>query len=520
MFASFFVFALVAQAQAACNVTVTVTCSDCVLGQKWKAALYFFTEDGVRAQTAIVPTMESGGTISSGSMEGRRRFLDINGAEIDTITCEDGVDSVKGVEITRDMLGVHALQPDPQTVPMGMDTEDDDEEEFEEEEEESNPEPSPRVPVAAMSLLDPLPEPEHEPEDGGEGMGSSLPRVVGWAAPGGDPVWTGNAGDYPSAPATKRQGKFAEPGVTQCPADKLPSVLGTADHISGGRPAQDALDDARASDLAPADWNGAYAIALRTAILGDQAAAVWCINPGDLNPTSPEGRAMLAAAELPPPAPLGVTPEDLQKALEAQAKKLREELTPPEEGPLPETVASTLTPHKFVLRKGLFTQVQYAIVDTKDGQANYLHVIGGGFVTFNITPEGKWLGLEPYLGVGSDGQSDHCDATGDSASCSGWYLSTTVGVRLPVTVNPKKDKVQLILYPDFGIVSDDVTVGFTSWADLVSVKAGVELWLPGYAPVAVSLAVGGTRLSFLNDNSQHQNGYAVPVELAVKAAFK
>ncbi|MEK7540531.1 MAG: hypothetical protein AAB558_04770, partial [Patescibacteria group bacterium] len=113
MLASFMValYALVSAAWADCNVTVQVTCSDCVVGQKWQAELYVFAADdsGVRAQVANVMEMESGGIISSGKLPQVRRFLDINGSEVHVITCM-GNDVRKEVTISRDMLGVHALE--------------------------------------------------------------------------------------------------------------------------------------------------------------------------------------------------------------------------------------------------------------------------------------------------------------------------------------------------------------------------------------------------------------------------
>lgn len=526
----------------ACDITFEVVCMDCGADEGFKAEIYQFALDGTRMQVKYLPAMKSGESISSGYMTPGRRTLVIEDAEFATVVCVNDenvhyqVQAILHQEATEDPDDDFVYDPAPAAPAEPVNLPgykpatahpDPTPPDFEEEEEEEAGDTEVVDEPPSAPQLAPLPKPAPEPTpparvmvEEEEDYGSVVSRVVGWAAPGGDPVWTGNAGDYPSSPVANRRGKFADSGESQCLAGKLPAVLGTADHISGGRPAQDALDDARARDVAPAGWNGAYAIALRTAILGDQAAAVWCINPGDLNPTSPEGREMVAAAMPQPAQPPGVTPEALQQALADQAKKLREELKPPEEGPKPPETTAKPTPTPFVLRKGGFVAFQYSTA-FEEGVA-YPHGLVGGFVTFNLTPKTGRLGLEPYIGVGTDAESTHpCGVAEDGSlsMCSGWYLSTTAGVRLPWAVM-KKDTFQLLVFPDLGLVSDDITVGFTSWGDLVSFQAGVELWLTGKVPFAVSLETGATRLSLMNDSQQHTNGWAWPIRLDVKVAFK
>lgn len=545
MFTSFMMalFALVSAAWADCSVTAKVTCTDCEAGQKWQAELYVFAADGsgMRIQVANVAQMESGGTISSGKLEQARRFLDINGAEIDVITCNGDDDSVKAVTLNRDMLGVHALHPRMASVPatpaaappspssspepspptpaaadnsvveeeLGDTGEEEwtDEDTEEDVDGEAGDEPSaelpttperiaplPETPVAAERSEPPMAPTPAEPE-----QGEVVAHNVGWGAAGGEPLWLGNDGDYPSAPQASRRGHFT--GTERnCSAEKIPLIQGTAATIAGGIPGQIALDDARATDVAPPDWSGEYVGSTGTTILGTDAAGIFCVEPNSIIRREPAAMA----ADIPPPAPAGVSLQDL----DAMADRLREELAPePQADASPATVAAPAPP--LLGRWGVFTGVQWSA-----GQPNF-HWLAGGFVSLRLSDR---IWFEPWAAAGTDGKSTHPQGWDEEldafAETSGTYLAVAGGASFPVMVL-FGDQV-FLFSPSFGWVGDDLTAGVNFWGDTFSAGAQAE-WVLGRFSIYAQAQVGAN--AWTNVQVQHRWAFRVPLGVGVKVSF-
>src|SRR3989339_718965 len=93
----------------------------------------------------------------------------------------------------------------------------------------------------------------------------ALAENVGPCLGQGTVIWTGDPGTVPD-------------GTQKCPVGTTPGVIGTADAIADGRPAQDSLDERRAKAVGPAEWDGKWCTLPRTSIQGQQAAAVACVS--------------------------------------------------------------------------------------------------------------------------------------------------------------------------------------------------------------------------------------------------
>ncbi len=80
-------------------------------------------------------------------------------------------------------------------------------------------------------------------------------------------IWVGRRGSVPPA------------GQFQCPEGTIPGVVGTADAHPEGRGGQDDLDGARASAVAPTNWDGRWCGVSATAVdsAGPGSAAIACI---------------------------------------------------------------------------------------------------------------------------------------------------------------------------------------------------------------------------------------------------
>lgn len=496
----------------ACNVTFKVTCMDCSDGDEFKAEIYQFTADGTRAQVAYLPHMKSGESISTGDMTPGRRTLVIKDEDFVTVGCVSGET-------------VHF----PFQVKLNSDTEPEEEDDFESETPPpapvvttvappaepvriSPPEPSPQPPATPVVADPPLPAASEPPPAREEEEDETvIPYNVGWGAPGGPPIWVGNPGDYPGR-GLGRNGTFLNSDTTHCEEGKLPLVVGTADHIVGGHVNQVALDDARASAVAPSNWDGEYVGYTGTTVVGDGAAAIYCVEPGTI--TRRESVAAVAA-ELPPPAPPGVSPEDLER----MANELREELKPlPEVEPPPAPPGTSSTPFKLIERYGPFGAL---IRNESEEDLLYVHGVGGFFVTFNLWRDR--IGLEPYIAFGSDGESTHpCsyNEQGELTRCSGWYPSIYWGARVPVRL-VNFWKFQLHAFAGVGVVQDDINEGFHTWGQLTQYTGGLEVRFVGFKSFkpALSLEAGGSSVSYLNGSLTHTTGSAWVFAPNLKVGF-
>lgn len=347
-----------------------------------------------------------------------------------------------------------------------------------------------------------------------------VPRVVGTAAPGGKLYWQGNPGDYPGR-GGNRNGWWPQGGsYHQCPAGTLPSVLGTADECPAGIHCQEALDDARAKGLAPRYWDGSYVITVRTPIMGMGAAGVWCVDPGDIYPTTPEGAALVAAGGPPPSGPPALTRDDVdQRIADALARQKAEEpppLPPPAASPPP---APRPAPTPFLTRGGPFAGIQGEV-----GDHPYFHGLVGGFVTLRLS---DLVWFEPFAGFGTDGKSTHPTGyekdTNTLTDSSGWFLSINGGVRFPVVahrwVNEEKGSTYVLVSPGLGWIGDDLTKGFTFWGGIVSLDLQAEVWWDRKVPFAVYLETGVAKEAWLNDQATHTSQFGWPLMLGAKFPF-
>lgn len=154
-----------------------------------------------------------------------------------------------------------------------------------------------------------------------------------------------------------------------------------------------------------------------------------------------------------------------------------------------------------------------------EGVPTYVHGLGGGFVTFRL---GERWGLEPFAGVGTDGESTHaCDREQDGTLvyCTGRHPSTTVGSRLLFRV-VDFGPFRLSVYPEGGTVLDDITKGWSAWAQWWYLAGGAELTVQKGALQGATLTAsigGGSTTDF--QGIEHVNRASVPFNVQFKWWF-